>query len=1261
MTGNNDHISLFDSVEDILQYFKFRYCGEEKDVHLMLFDPQDGCYHSYLTSSTENVSEQKVSEVIKEPLKDYQHKSELRKWIERNVRSGDEKRLALAILQAAEVYQSGEQYTLPQVPIGTDRWKKALQIILSSLPSYYRWDICGYYDKHYQEFPYSLSIWSADSIYSTNEFEISGFAFNYKQPDGNTKLIFDLEEIKDNPMFKKIIFKKNYKAFHKNDIGSNYSHEKIIYDRLYDKLRSTLYANKFNHMLYAPVSLSQLYMGIIFIPFEYLKDGNEIDLKKLSQSADDFRIEKHRDFFPALEKLWLTEFDKMMFEDISIYDRNEKIIEYFCLNINYIVKCEKCFLVKHDSDNGIKSQSLWEWRDEDKSIFRVFDTYNHGIKLEELRDNAEVLDQKDGGYTFFQGEYVVVHVKYQIDNENYSIYLLTQDYKNLEEKENFNLLKSIIQHRKQLLYQKLQNIGSSLFPQIEVIKKYGTKAAVAAIISRNHSHHIGSHVSPRATVNKVAERLITLRIFPEDINEIPKLHNTDEQARELDQRLRQQQLRNAIVGRLKSDLDVYIQKKADFSAEIATEPVISTKAALFFSQVILPFTANCLLMDNLGANEGVRYTAANDSRIQFRLLIDGKETEAWFGGQSTTCNCSPVSHRKRSYAGTCSCLESTLQLIAPYPVDRSVALPGPLGEFAVYSLLENLIRNSIKHNRSWFQQDPKRKLEISINLFEIKDDPALSATHLLCEIWDNVTDPVAERKLRNYARRPLIDGQGRLVPDGWGLAEMRIMATLLRGECNFTLPLVEPELVAVKPKDGVDTLVYQFYLMKCRQIALIQKGMTVPDALRSYGIYGFGTLEELLTHQNESRSSAAFDFAFIADEQKAAPIRQNLSQLPCRLLIAGSQAKAVPGACLVDAANATQIFAAIKAPNPGELIRLCWQMWLGHLQRRHKYHNPRLMLFFQQGRTESPTKKWIEIAAQTVDKSENPFSLSVIYGDGDSNRAEPSIDENSSFEDLFFFDRHFAGWVPLASRRERFCYHHALDKGSPDFVPIMAAAPSWNMAQRLCEAAMLRVLVLDERVAEVAYNQLFQGEPKATRLYGGRERLRVGKWANIFIATHVCAQGEGPAPLHPSIEPNQYPRICLKLDTRGTDKKVPVFEVRWCPDRANACNQCTIAPFPCNFDVLILHYGLLEVDGLLWTSIEGLPGKTLTQKAHRFVEGFKPHVPQVVIDSGRGIPVHLPTGARFLPFSVIEAHLLQERLSKFNLTSALMGLMQNRG
>ena len=125
---------------------------------------------------------------------------------------------------------------------------------------------------------------------------------------------------------------------------------------------------------------------------------------------------------------------------------------------------------------------------------------------------------------------------------------------------------------------------------------------------------------------------------------------------------------------------------------------------------------------------------------------------------------------------------------------------------------------------------------------------------------------------------------------------------------------------------------------------------------------------------------------------------------------------------------------AFELPTGEGLILLFWQIWLGHLCQRHGYQSPRLLLFFQQGRHESPTQEWIEKVASVPHPRKPSFSLSVVYlGEGNSNVIEPRINNNGTDEDLFLFDRHFAGMATLSTHRERIRYHQVLDKGFTRF------------------------------------------------------------------------------------------------------------------------------------------------------------------------------------------------------------------------------------
>jgi hypothetical protein len=1278
MTGDNDHISLFDSVEDILQYFKFRYCGEEKDVHLMLFDPQDGCYHSYLTSSTEHVTEDQI-DAVKNLLKKYKHKTELRNWIERNVRDSEERELARAIINAGENNQKGEYYTSVREFSSELGRRKALQILLSSLPSYYRWDICGYYDRHHQESSYPISIWYLEPLASSDKYHISGFSFKNEQPEGDKgdkdkiKTIIGLEGLGKSPYFKKIVFRKDYEAFHKSHIDSNYYHEQKGYDKLYYELISILYAGKFDCMIYTPVSLSHLYLGIIFIPLENLKNGEGIDPDGFRKSMDDFRIEKHRNFFPALEKLWLTEFDKMMFKDISIYNSNENIIENFCYNINYIVKCEKCLLIKHYSDNGVKSKTFWEWKDKDNCLFREFKRIENGVKLEELRKHIGLQESRDSWYNYFQYNYAVVPIEYHIGNENYSIYLLTRDNKRLKKKEYLNLLKSIIQHRRQLIYQKLQNIAFSLFPQIKIMKKFGTKAAVSAIISRNHSHHIGSHVMPRTEISMIQERLKVLGYTP-----IGKSKLSPE-------------VELKIIDILRNRLDKYIQKKADFLAAIATEPIYATITKGFFYQVILDFIKNTLLMDNIGANESVNYYKEEDSaaknRIRIHCTFFDREQEqcftASFNGvdEGDICSCGNHSYLDFPYSGVCLCdvenenvielgLKSDLSNNDENPIgEKLVAWPGPLGEYALYCFLENLIRNSVKHNPKKARSKNKPPLNIHIELRDFDSE------YYSIHIWEDWSSPEEMvlinnkeykdsqkiklyKYLSNFLDKPIVNDAGSLRGEAWGLAEMSIMATLLSGSDRFTDMKDFLDVTSMKKGNNQKKrLVYTLKMMKPKELAIISRKTLNPyrrKKIAEQGVWWFESIESFEKDRKETKSIAGFNIIFIDHPFDKNSFYDRFARyFPYRTLINCKYYDAwqnlFPGA-------ARTHFSGNDLLNlsPSDMLSKCWAAWINHIQARMEYKNPRVHLYLQQESNVEPTESWVRNKwLNSPDKCMLPFAFSVITKNRPYLRPEAKRGETH-----FIFDRHFDGYRFLKSQgftRDDFGFHEAFDKNSSDFTPLFFAKTSVKNACEMAEASLLSILVLDERIAQISNQLILKDESyNAEKVYEGRCRLTVGKWSNLFFGTHISINGEKSIPLHEG--KNDAPRVCAKCFL--SEGKINAFRVYWCAkETCDPCPENQECPESREIRILaaIIHQDTIE-NGVLKDVVHSMrENQTIKSRLKNFINDLREKIPFIVIESGRGITPNLPDNTRFIPFSLMDDMIMRDRLAKLSLTGLVMG------
>jgi len=248
-----------------------------------------------------------------------------------------------------------------------------------------------------------------------------------------------------------------------------------------------------------------------------------------------------------------------------------------------------------------------------------------------------------------------------------------------------------------------------------------------------------------------------------------------------------------IINLLKSRLDVYIQKKADFMAEIATEPLTTSKSMRFYDEVILYLTKNTLLMDAIGANEGVRYKDRFEIPLKVNFEINGSPLSASYsdGKQYSCCYSTKggneAKKKKYPYTGYCDCIvpkELYREGIENTDKDVNIALPGLLGEFAFYSFLENFIRNAVKHNRQELEE--QKDLEINIEVKDYDDE------FYCVEVWDNVTKPKKKVKgkylykmLDGRIREPIVDDEGKLRKGAWGIAEMQVMATLMRGSVDF--------------------------------------------------------------------------------------------------------------------------------------------------------------------------------------------------------------------------------------------------------------------------------------------------------------------------------------------------------------------------------------------------------------------------------------------------------------------------------------------
>jgi hypothetical protein len=817
---------------------------------------------------------------------------------------------------------------------------------------------------------------------------------------------------------------------------------------------------------------------------------------------------------------------------------------------------------------------------------------------------------------------------------------------------------------------KLQTILDSTLSKLGVIYLFASffdqsvRSAISSVMARNMSHNIGSHVIPRATVDSVRRRL-------EDL----KLCSSDDLSGQL-----------KLLTLLKGNLDEYAQRKADFLAEITTEPLMATRPAFLYREVILPFVENTLLMDNIAANESIRYDKTGMSnRLKIRVYINGRELKGIY--QCTPCvkQGRPTTYTypdKLPYSLRClNHLEERLQIvdIQNGEHDVEVELPGPLGEFALYSFLENYIRNSAKHNKSSLKA--QESLEISISIEEFEDEQSLEFYQI--KIWNNVADPnkrvnmvvgrVLYRKLKDAVaaliNAKIIQADGSLRRQAWGISEMKICAILLRGPKDFIKAMDENNLIVTEREiDGAQRLVYNFRLMKSKKICAVIPSLTgkgLKDRLKKEGLWVFNSIRELKNSLGREDSIATFRFAVFDCSERAGREKQNildefqqiLPKFPFRILVLrGGQANLdLPKGVQQVAATSEALNITDRSGIVNDVYQWVWRQWLQRWLVEGEHHKTAVVnVYLEQQIDEEPTSRWA-LHARKFNDSSREVKLN-IFAKNDLGLPEGFKDLQPTRHDInIIYDRHRGLRHVLAKCLEggRDWSYLLLEKLSPDFTtlflpkfPITEAEP-WMLPWELAEAGLLRIVVVDERAAEFSLDEV-DGE-QTKWVIQGLLRASIGsqltrnkeidplKWhlawaARIYVCTHFGIEGEAEV-LHDKVNDRDGRPPFLKMMVHQ-DKVMFEQSVAGEPKK------------PIKADAVLIHQGVLDE----WRD------KLHGFEQNKFLNKLRRHFPFVVVESGRGIPPSLSDTEKFLPFSILQHNVLGNVVGKFGLARVLMSL-----
>lgn len=370
----------------------------------------------------------------------------------------------------------------------------------------------------------------------------------------------------------------------------------------------------------------------------------------------------------------------------------------------------------------------------------------------------------------------------------------------------------------------------------ERAKTESIKSAKAAIMSRNMSHNLGSHVMAylkqhlNSVQDMIRDNVLSQIIMPNEIGmDLGVWKKRLEETLETNLReLKEQKIKNGYTER---DTDTliqvkevalpflvglgkfisYLQERQDFIATIATA------YAPYFSQV----NFKDFIFDEL--NPDLRYERHSD-RIGMKpdniLLGNIARSEGLARVTQPTKSkqegMSDIVLKFRSFDGHIPVGDQKDDLDAMR--DINISLPGGvIGRQAIFSIVENIIRNAAKHGTWGKRNGNGSSLELTFNLYEKKDimhegvipdndaadDHSLGLLSFLRKyylhtqdiddlyvmtITDNMqfisngTDKWSLLRALNRAIiEPYIDEQGVMVNANKGIKEMRISAAWMRG------------------------------------------------------------------------------------------------------------------------------------------------------------------------------------------------------------------------------------------------------------------------------------------------------------------------------------------------------------------------------------------------------------------------------------------------------------------------------------------------
>jgi hypothetical protein len=804
-------------------------------------------------------------------------------------------------------------------------------------------------------------------------------------------------------------------------------------------------------------------------------------------------------------------------------------------------------------------------------------------------------------------------------------------------------------------------------------KDHATKSATSRIINRNYAHHIGSHVSHRATADKIYERVFG----------------------NYDLNFGQQDLKTTLrsIVEMENRLTRYKDERNEFISGIDsnTHPV----PVMFYKDVIQPFIENSLLMDNIAKSEGICWESVdplkNDGKVKeegicklrirvfyHKDILDDISKD--LGCAHMKCCCSdqvPCLYKKhenvvltgRLSLGDLGIDSNWLEMMANYNFDNNtqltdnkehkttcihrlpyykklldkdgkfykdvsytlsdieVLIPGTLGAQSIYSLLENHIRNTAKHapgNIIGSELPVNIVIKISKQKHENGTD---SADFFNLELTSNIpTIHKDEQKAAiEAAFKEPIDGDTKAL----GFADMRINATLLAFKEIRQENLDQCiQNIDYYPKETANSQSISYCMKLTRPCKIIFVGKKYQrfnqEKLINAGIRQYDTIKDCLEAMGDNPRS--FEFAVVEKDVFDASDNHDLflKRLPWRVMVASRKEECnKPLQRLIEQRRVTSEakMGFIEGDNPQEILQKCWDSWL--INRWQATF--RLNIFFDSN------KALEDHYRNGIKRLKSNDFIEVLLGND-----EKEIDKDKSYFEVFF-DRHgkLIGRINevYGDDYSRLSWMY-FDKNNADFDVISTdelRIPEISFF-KLIEAGVHKVLIIDERARESGLKDQ-KGDWLGKTGKKMKQYLLFGASARVVIADSLMVDDNEilfsePQELNMHSEKFISVRLSSKLKTIGFEGR---FKERIWKETNTVFDK---------FDTLIIHRTMLarieKYDGLF--------------------EVLSDCFPNIIITTGGGtltFSEKITQRTKMLPFTVVKRLLLNGSMSKLSFSNLI--------